>query len=87
MIMDEMYMMRAVCIICVYRREEKQRRGGVEKDYSMYSTGRIPREVEWYTHSSPPKNYFHHQNQNSFSSSGLVIAILSCIRSSTLAFL
>jgi hypothetical protein len=27
MIMDEMCMMRAVCIICVYRREEKQRRG------------------------------------------------------------
>jgi hypothetical protein len=34
-----------------------------------------------------PKSYFHHQYLNSFSLSGLVIVILSCIRRSALAFL
>jgi hypothetical protein len=34
-----------------------------------------------------PKNCFHHKHLNSFLSSGLVIVILSCIRSSALAFL
>lgn len=38
--------------------KKNKEKAGVEKDYSMYSTGRILREVEWYTHSPPLKELF-----------------------------